>query len=101
MRKFSTGGYTFYMLKRGERPPNPLADTGFCGAYLIWPVKGGLWDVRQFKNGQWEQVTSEFFESENEAFNHVYRKYCDDYSKCLTNITAKKDLNGINFFECS
>lgn len=94
MRKFSTGGFTFYMLQRGERAPNPLEDTAFCGAYLIWPLKSGLWDVRQFKYGRWEQVTNDFFDSENAAFNHVYKKYCDEY-----NSVSLKNKN-INHLEC-
>ncbi len=81
MRKFSTGGYTFYILDRDERGPNPLDDTGFYGAYLIWPFKNGFWNVCQFENGDWKQITSDLFGSENEAFNHVYCKHCERYNQ--------------------
>lgn len=83
MRKFSTGGYTFYMLNRGERAPNPLDDTGFCGAYLIWQRKNGLWDVRTFKDGIWKEVTKKVFDNENSAFNYVYKKYCEEYERIV------------------
>jgi len=88
MRKFSTGGYTFYMLQRGERAPNPLDDTRFCGAYLIWPMQSGFWDVRAFKDGVWIEVTNESFETENAAFNYVYKRYCDEYNKHLRNTSS-------------
>ncbi|MGJ0478998.1 hypothetical protein [Pantoea agglomerans] len=100
MRKFSTGGYTFYILQRNERAPNPLADTGFCGAYLIWPLRSGLWDVRQFEKGRWEQLTNDFFDSENAAFNHVYKKYCDEYNLSVIKDVDKEYLKKIIFLEC-
>lgn len=77
MRKFSTGGYTFYMLERGERAPDPLAHTGFCCAYLIWPLKNGLWHVEEYKDGFWKEIAGESFDTENAAFNYVYKRYCD------------------------
>ncbi|WP_190286006.1 MULTISPECIES: hypothetical protein [Pantoea] len=75
MRRFSTGGYTFYILQRGERAPDPLADTGFCGAYLIWPRKNGYWDVREFISGQWQEITDVQFDTESAAFSFVYEQY--------------------------
>lgn len=60
MRKFSTSAYRFQMLQRGERAPNQLDDTGFCGTYLVWLLKSGFWDVRQFEmvNGSRSLVIS-------------------------------------------
>lgn len=94
MRKFSTGGYTFYMLKHGERAPNPLKDTGFCGAYLICQLESGLWHVRQFKNCLWQEITKEVFETESAAFNHVYKKYCDEYNSFSLN---HKNINNLKW----
>ncbi|WNN32982.1 hypothetical protein RIN65_10345 [Pantoea agglomerans] len=88
MRKFLTGGYAFYMLNRGERAPDPLTDKSFCGAYLIWPRKSGFWDVREFKNGSWQEVTKELFDSENAAFNYVYKRYCDKYNRTSPKATT-------------
>ncbi|WP_241669219.1 hypothetical protein [Pantoea agglomerans] len=86
MRKFSTGGYTFYMLQPGERAPNPLDDTGFCGAYLIWPRKNGQWDLRQFLRGNWQEVSHCQFDTENAAFNFAYEHY-----RCLASSLINKD----------
>jgi len=81
MRKFSTGGYTFYMLQRGERAPDPFADNTGCGACLIWPRKNGRWDVREFIRGEWQEITFTKFDSESDAFNFVYDRYCERIAK--------------------
>lgn len=67
---------------------------------LFGHLKSGLWDVRQFEKGRWEQLTNDFFDSENAAFNHVYKKYCDEYNLLVINDTDKEYLKKIKFLEC-
>lgn len=75
MRTFSTAGYKFYMLDRGERAPDPYSSRDVAGAYLIWPRKSGKWDTRIFHRGQWTEFTDRQFDTENEAFNFAYDHY--------------------------
>lgn len=80
MRKF-VSGVAFYMLDPGERLTNAeLYHRYHDCRFVIWP-RDGKWDVREMGFRGWDKITDRLFDSENEAFNFAYDKYCADLDK--------------------
>lgn len=74
MRTFISGGVNFYFLSPGEKVPEP--DGGFIGAYAIWQREDDKWDVRWCRGSvKWQEITNQYFDTENEAFNFAYDHY--------------------------
>ena len=80
MRLFNSGGVKFYMLEAGDPYPDPHSDNRYTGAYVVFPFEG-QWLAQKHENNRWINLTSDRFDTENEAFNYTYEHHQAEQKK--------------------
>ncbi|MDC7868837.1 hypothetical protein [Pantoea ananatis] len=82
MRRFVSGGLTFYLLDPGDTEPNLAKEYLYIPRYLIKPVDNGWRALILHTNERdWQQICDRLFVSENEAFNFAYEHFSVEQSK--------------------
>jgi len=82
MRRFVSGGLTFYLLDPGDSEPNLKKEYLYIPGYMIKPVDAG-WMALIFCSAemQWLPISDCLYASENEAFNFAYEHFSVEQSK--------------------
>lgn len=81
MRTITISAVRFYIMGPGEKLPDIYADRNFTQAYVIWPRKSGMWDVRWNRSSEWQEISATQFPTENAAFNAAHDHLVDQQRK--------------------
>ncbi|MGX9277437.1 hypothetical protein [Pantoea ananatis] len=82
MRRFVSGGLTFYFLDQGDIEPNLGKEYLYIPGYMIKPVDAGWMAlILSCDERLWQPISERLFASENEAFNFAYDHFSVEQSK--------------------